>query len=89
MRVIETHPNRKVDIRGADNHQISSIPLVTAGGVTATITSKVIVIMHQCECHGKNKAIHSSPQIENYKNIVEDLSINTLDKHKKPAYIRG
>ena len=33
VRVIETHPDHKVDIRGIDDHQISAIPLVTDGGV--------------------------------------------------------
>ena len=28
--VIETHPDREVDIRGIDNHEITAIPLVTA-----------------------------------------------------------
>ena len=37
-RVIETHLDRKVDIRGIDNHQISATPLVNAGGLTKTIT---------------------------------------------------
>ena len=31
-RVIEQHPNRKVDIRGIDNYEIASSPLVTVGG---------------------------------------------------------
>ena len=38
VRVIETYPDRKVDIRGIDNHEINEIPLVTVGGVTSTIT---------------------------------------------------
>ena len=46
MRVIKTHPTRKVYIRGIDNHQISAIPLVTTGGVTTTITGEVIVITY-------------------------------------------
>ena len=57
IRVIQTHSDRKVDIRGAENHKISAISLVTAGGVTTTITGEVIVIMHQCACHGKNKPL--------------------------------
>ena len=48
VRVIETHPNRKVYIRGIDNHEITDIPLLTAGEVTSTATGDVIVIMHQC-----------------------------------------
>ena len=90
VRVIETNPDLKVDTCGTENHQISAIPLVTAGGVTTTTTGKVIVIMHQLACHGKNKTINSSPQIDHYKNIVDDRSIKvcggqhitTLDKHK-------
>ena len=55
VRVIETNPDRKVDIRGVENHQISAIPLVTAVGVTTTTTGEVIVIMHQHPHHGKKK----------------------------------
>ena len=63
VRFIETHPDRKVDIRGIDNYQISDIPLVSARGVTTTITNEVIVIIHQHAHHGNNKIVHSSPKI--------------------------
>ena len=62
-RAIETHPDRKDDIRDIDSHEITAIPLETVGGVTSTITGKVVLIIHQCACHGKNKTIHSSTQI--------------------------
>ena len=96
MRVIETHPDHKVNICGIDNHQSSIIPLVTAGGVTKTVTGKVIVIMHQHEHHGKRKPTNSSPKIEHCKNVADDLSIKvgggkhitTLD-NKNPMSIRG
>ena len=96
-RVIETRPDHKVDIRGVDNHEITAMPLVTAGGVTSTITGKVIVIVNQHAHHGKNKTIHSSPQIEHYKNIADDRSIKvgsaqhitTLDKHEIHTSILG
>ena len=74
MRVIETHPDRKADIRGIDNHQIYAIPLVSAGGVTATKTCEVIAIMNEHSHHGKDKTIHSSPKIEHYKNIADKLT---------------
>ena len=53
--------------------------------------------MHQHAHHGKNKTTHYSPQIDHYKNIVDDCSIKvgggqhitTLDKHKIPMSIRG
>ena len=74
-RVIETHPDRKVDIHGIDNHELTAKPLVTAGGVRSTIAGEVILIMHQYAYHGKNKTIHSSSQVEHCKNIVDDCSI--------------
>ena len=63
VRFIETHPDFKVNIYGTHNHQISSIPLVTTGGVTTIITGEVIVIMHKHAHYSKNKTIHSSPRI--------------------------
>ena len=97
VRVIAKHPDRTVDVRGIDNHEITHIPLVTAGGVTSTTSGEVIVIMHQHACHGKNKTIHSSPQIEHYENKVDDRSIKvgsgqhttTLDNYKIPMSIRN
>ena len=46
-RVIETHPDYKVDIHDIDIHEITAILLLTAGGVTSNVTGKVIIIMHQ------------------------------------------
>ena len=59
-KVIETHPDHNVDIRGIDNHEITDIPPVTSGEVTSTIKGEFIVIMNQHECHNKNKSISSS-----------------------------
>ena len=58
VRVIETHTNCKVYIRVIDNHDINAIPLVTAGGVTSTITGEKMLIIHQHAQHGKKKTIH-------------------------------
>ena len=58
VRVIKTHPDRKIDIRGIENHEITAIPLVTSGGVTSNITGEFVVILHQNAHHGKNKTIH-------------------------------
>ena len=80
MRVIETHIDHKVDIPGIDNNLITSISMVNEGGVTWTITGEVMLSMHQHVHYGKNKTAHSSPQIENYKNIVDDLSIKVGGK---------
>lgn len=97
VSIIENHPDRKVDIRGIDNHEITSAPLVTAEGVTCTTSGEVIVITHQHACHGENATIHFSVLIEHCKNAVDDKlirvggtqSITTLDNCKIPISIRN
>ena len=97
VSVIAKHPDRKVDFCGVDNHEIAYITLVTTGGGALTTSGEVIIIMHQHGCHGNNKTIHSSPQIEHNKNKVDDRSIkvdrfqhtNTLDNCKLPMSIRN
>ena len=91
-RIIEKHPDKTCNIRGIDNHEVPSIPIVTAGGVTSTGSREVILIMHQYAYHPKCATIHLSAQIEHYKNAVDDRSIKvggsqhitTLDNCKIP-----
>ena len=75
LRLIENHPDRKVDICGIENYQISAIPLVTTAGLTTTIIGEGMLIMQQHSCHGKNKIMHSSHQTKYCKNIVYGFSI--------------
>ena len=42
VRVIAKYPDRKVDMCGIDNHEITDIPLITAGWVASTIACDVI-----------------------------------------------
>jgi hypothetical protein len=51
---------RSVDIQGLDNHQVSNIPIVTAGGVIKSQCGDVIAIMHQHAYIGRGRTIHSS-----------------------------
>ena len=64
-----------VDVRGIGNHQIINIPIVTAGGVIKTQHGPAIAILHQYAYTGQGKTIHSSGQLEWYKNDVNDKSI--------------
>jgi len=64
-----------VDVRGIDNHQIVDIPIVTAGGVVKTQHEPAIVILHQYAYTGQGRTIHSSAQLEWYKNDVNDKSM--------------
>src|SRR5688572_9177320 len=87
---------RQVDIQGIDNHCISDIPIVTAGGVVTTQKGEVIAIMHQYAYVGKGKTIHSCGQLEAHKQDVHDKSIKvggkqrieTLDGYIIPLNIR-
>ena len=74
VRIIEKS-DRTVDVRGIDNHQITNIPIVTAGGVIKTQHGPAIAIMHQYAYTGQGKTIHSSGQLEWYHNDVNDRSI--------------
>ena len=71
-----------MDVRGIDNHEITSIPLVTSVGVTSSHNGNVIIIMHQYAYHGQRKTIHSSGQIEWYKNDVNYKSIKIGEKQR-------
>ena len=46
VRIIEKS-DRTVNVRGFDNHQITTIPIVTAGGVIKTQHGPAIAILHQ------------------------------------------
>ena len=75
-RVIERHPHRTVDIRGIDNHEIQSIPIVTAGAVARSQRGDVILVMHQYAYHPQQgRSIHSACQLESFANNVNDKSI--------------
>ena len=97
VSVIAKHPDRTAYVSVIHNHEITSIYLVIACGVALNTSGEVILIMHQHACHGKNNTIHSSPQIEHYKNKVDDRSIklgggqhvDTLDKHKVTMSVRN
>ena len=66
---------RKVDITGIDNHQITNLPIVTAASLVETVDGdQIIVLMNQYAYLGQGKTIHSSGQIEHYKNKVDDRS---------------
>jgi hypothetical protein len=88
---------QQVDVQGIDNHQIVDIPIVTAGAVVKTQHGEVIIIMHQYAYTGKGKTIHSSGQLEWYKQEVDDKSImvggkkriNTLDGYVIPLDVNS
>jgi hypothetical protein len=74
VRVIRIAPHRTVDVEGINNHRISDIRIVTAGALVDTIRGPVILIMNQYAHAGKGKTIHSSGQMEWFKNTVDNRS---------------
>ena len=72
---IISRTGRTVDITGIDEHQLNSIPIGTCGAVVPTIKGEAIIIMHEYALFGKGQTIHSSGQIEHYRNLVHDKSM--------------
>ena len=98
MRVIMSSPHRMVHVEGIDNHQVRDVPIVTAGGVLKTTTGNVIGIFHQYAHINKGPSIHSSVQLEAYKQDVNDRSLRTpggmqriltVDGYEIPLTIRS
>ena len=65
----------KVDVTGIDNHEINDLKMVDAAAVVKTQKGMVVAIFKQYAYHGLNRTIHSSGQIEHFKNKVHDRSI--------------
>jgi hypothetical protein len=74
---IERHPHQTVDVRGFDNHEITSIHIVTAGAVARSQRGDVILVVHQYAYHlQQGMLIHSSCQLESFANDGNDKSIH-------------
>ena len=73
-RVILQH-TREVDVTGIDNHELNALKLVDASARVITQHGPAIVILRQYAYHGHDRSIHSTGQIEHYKNIVNDRSM--------------
>ena len=75
---------------------MKNIPIGTVGGVVKSQRGEVIAIMHQYAIVERGRSIHSSGQLEYYKNDVNDKSIEvegglqrikTIDGHLHPIDI--
>ena len=97
VRVI-ARMDRVVDVTGIDNHQVVNLPIVTAGGVTKSQRGEILVIFHEYALIPNGKTIHSSLQLEAFKNKVNDVliiaagglqCIHTIDGYAIPLNIRN
>ena len=95
VMLIETDPNRFVDITGINNAKIDNIPIATVAALATCQHGSVILIIHQAAYIGKSRTILSSAQMEHYWNRVDDCStrvggkqaIFTLDDCVLPLHI--
>ena len=72
VRAISQVDDRKVNVEGIDNHQLTDIPIVTAAGVITTQKGPVNAIMNQYVHINHGNTIHSSAQLESFGTIVHD-----------------
>ena len=90
---------RTVDLTGIRNHTVKNLEIVTAGAVVKTQRGEVILILNQYAYMPECKTIHSCPQIEHFKGVVNDKApvnnngttpyIKTLEGFMIPLQIRN
>ena len=74
MRVIHKS-QRKINIQGIDNHEVTGLDVVTAATLLNTSQGKVIGIFNEYAYLGKGSSIHSSGQLEWFKTTVDEKSV--------------
>jgi hypothetical protein len=87
--------DRRVDITGINDIRVDNIPIGTVGGVVKTHKGPAIAIFHQYALGDHGNSIHSSVQMESYKNQIDDRSakvggtqsITTIDGYVLPLDI--
>ena len=95
MRVIHK-TQRKINIQGIDNHEVTGLDVVTAATLLNTSQGKVIGIFNEYAYLGKGSSIHSSGQLEWFKTNADEKSvkvggtqlITTLDRYSVPLLIK-
>ncbi|KAL7580569.1 hypothetical protein ACA910_003691 [Epithemia clementina (nom. ined.)] len=96
VRVL-SHSGRKVSVTGIGDHELAGLDLVTCAALANTNHGKVVLIMNEYAYFGQGNTIHSSGQIEYFKNKVDDRShhvggkqvIHLLDGYSLPFECRG
>ena len=95
MRVIHK-TQRKINIQGIHNHEITGLDVDTAATLLITSQGKVIGIFNEYAYLGKGSSIHSSGLLEWFKTNVDEKSvkvggtqlITTLDGYSVPLLIK-
>ena len=94
---ILSRSSRKCTVTGIDSHELQGLDVVQCAALVQTNHGIVNLIMNEYACYGKGHTIHSSGQIEWFKNSVDDRSvlvggkqrICTIDGYAMPLTCRG
>ena len=89
-------PQRKINMQGIDNHEVTGLDVVTAATLLNTSQGKVIGRFDEYAYLGKGSSIHSSGHLEWLKTNVDEKSvkvggtqlITTLDGYFVPLLIK-
>jgi hypothetical protein len=95
MKVI-SKTNRKINIVGIDNHELTGLDVVTAATLLNTNQGIIVGIFNEYAYHGQGRSIHAPCQLEHFKVTVDDKSfriggtqrIATIDGYAIPLIIR-
>ena len=88
---------QKCTVTGIDSHELQGLDVVQCAALVQTNHGIVNLIMNEYACYGKGHTIHSSGQIEWFKNSVDDRSVQvggkqricTIDVYAMPLTCRG
>ena len=94
---ILSRSSRKCTVTGIDSHKLQGLDVVQCAALAETKHDIVNLIMSEYACYGKGHTIHSSGQIEWFKNSVDDRSVQvggkqtiwTIDGYAMPLTCRG
>ena len=96
VRII-SRSSRKCTVTGIDNRELQGLDVVQCASLVETNHGIVNLIMNEYACYGKGHTIHSSGQIEWFKNSVDDRFVHvggkqricTIDGYAMPLTCRG
>ena len=96
VRVL-SRSSRNCTVTGIDSHELQGLDVVQCAGFIETNHGIVNLIMNEYAYYGKGHTIHSSGQIEWFKNSVDDRSVQvggkqricTIDGYVIPLVCKG
>ena len=94
---ILSRSSSKCTVTGIDSHELQGLDVVQFAALVETNHGIVNLIMNEYACYGKGHTIHSSGQIEWFKNSLDDRSVQvggkqricTIDGYAMPLTCRG